>query len=358
MAQGFWNKVGNMFLRNTGLQKPGNIDSFKGAGSKKTKSTKSTKNDKTYVIAPYDSDSIYKSLGGGAKASDYSSGGGGGYAVSKGDISGLLKSYEQAAAANRQNAKSTYDTTRSDLLTSLKRFQEQNAKDVQNQKQSYLAEQSGLESARESANRQSRISASARGLGGSGLQQLAQLQNLLGQSEEISKAAGQNQSAMDKLALALTQKQEDTDTNIAKALKTYNDAIASINSNLAVQKAQAIEQNEREYRNALNQARAQAAASASNASSMAREVNASARAAADQIINRLTGINTNLEKTLKGLNSSKKKDKQAAMHASNVALNELLAINNDVGLDAATYKRAKNNINKLLYNYNFINSIK
>ena len=215
-------------------------------------SKKSTKSKKLYTgLSDYGNYNTTTTTGG-----SYSASGVRPYKVEKTDISGLLKSYEDEAASNRAIAKSTYDTTRNDLLTSLKRFQEQNAKDVQNQKQSYLSEQSGLESARESANRQSRISTSARGLGGSGLQQLAQLQNLLGQSEEISKAAGSNQAAMDKLAAALTEKQEDTDTNIAKALQTYNDAIKAINSNLKTQRETAIAKNNQAYTDALNAMRA------------------------------------------------------------------------------------------------------
>ena len=44
------------------------------------------------------------------------------YTVTKADISGLLKAYEDQAASARNTAQTTYDTTRNDLLTSLKRF--------------------------------------------------------------------------------------------------------------------------------------------------------------------------------------------------------------------------------------------
>ena len=189
-----------------------------------------------------------------------SSGGGGGYNVAKADISGLLAAYDQQADAARQVAETKYNNTRNDLLTSLKRFQEQNARDVANQKQGYLSEQANLESAREQANRQNRISASARGIGGSGLQQLAQLQNLMGQSAEVSQAANKNQTAMDKLATLLREYEEDNATKMQRNEDERTKTLNSIASTLASQKAQAIAENEQRYVNALNSARAQAAA--------------------------------------------------------------------------------------------------
>lgn len=183
-------------------------------------------------------------------ASDYSGGSGGGSGGGYSsrsrvpDISGLLAAYDQQADASRKIAQNSYDTTRNDLLTSLKRFQEQNAKDVENQKQGYLAEQSGLDYAREQANRQNRVAASARGLGGSGLQQLAQLQTLMSQGEDISQAAASNQKAMDNLRAVLQQKEDDYNTNLSKAQSTLDSTLAQIEANLAQQKAQAIYENE------------------------------------------------------------------------------------------------------------------
>lgn len=185
------------------------------------------------IVGDYDDSEAY---GGG--------GYGGGYGSAVPDISGLLAAYDQQADASRQIAQNSYDTTRNDLLTSLKRFQEQNAKDVANQKQGYLAEQSSLDFAREQANRQNRVAASSRGLGGSGLQQLAQLQTLMSQSEDVSQAALSNQKAMDTLRQALQQKEDDTNTNLAKAQSTLDNALKQIEANLAQQKAEAIYKNQ------------------------------------------------------------------------------------------------------------------
>lgn len=175
----------------------------------------------------------------GLVSSSYSGGtpGYGGYYTL--DIGGMLRAYDQEAEANRNVVRQTYDTTRNDLLTSLKRFQEENAKNVANQQRTYLANQAALESARSEADRQTRISAAARGLGGSGLQQLAQLQNLLNQGQQISDTASANQGVMDNLRTALARYEEDTDNKLQNALNTYNNALTSINATLAKQKADA-----------------------------------------------------------------------------------------------------------------------
>lgn len=355
------------------------------------KTTKTTY--KTSDLAGYDTNSLYKTYGGGS-----SSGGGGGYSVAKADISGLLDAYNQQAESARQVAETKYTNTRNDLLTSLKRFQEQNASDLAryrdqnalelnryreqnaadtlNQKQNYLANQASLESAREQANRQNRISASARGLGGSGLQQLAQLQNLLGQSEEISRAAGSNQTAMDKLATLLREYEEDSSTRLrnyeadmAKQLSEYQEdsdtklrqneeeranTLNSIASALANQRAAAIVQNEQAYTNALNQARAQAAASRASASSN----NNAARQAANKVLGVVSNLTTKLNKELTevaNMSNSQRKKLYGTSDVSKIKsqikndyMSELSTLQADYGFGSDISKTAQNNINTLL----------
>lgn len=331
------------------------------SGSTSKNKTKSSKKD---------SYKTYSNLGNYASLS-YTTGGssGGGYTPVKADISGLLAAYEKQAEANKNTAKLTYDTTRNDLLTSLKRFQEQNAKDVDSQRRSYLSEQASLESAREQADRNSRISASARGLGGSGLQQLAQLQNLLNQGQDISELAGENQSIMDKLASALQQKQEDTDTNIANALKTYNDTINNIDSTLANQKAQAIYENEQAYAQALNSARAQAAASrASSTTTNYGNVLQSLLDSSNVDLRKLANsskTNTIREYASKaGLDLSGYKDSYIQKNKSDIKESIARAIANNTNsyvqnalqsynLSNSAYSGLKNDINSMLKYYGF-----
>ena len=206
--------------------------SFWNPVKKTTKSKKTTpKIDNTYTSVL--SDSVYDDGYGS------SGGSGGGYSAPTLDISGLLRAYQAQADSDKASAKQLYDTTRSDLLTSLKRFQDQNAKDVENQQRAFLSNQAALESARAQADRQNRIASSARGLGGSGLQQLAQLQNLMTQGQDISDLATDNSQKMNTLREALQQMQTDTDTKLNTALTTYNNALKSIDAALAKSKAEA-----------------------------------------------------------------------------------------------------------------------
>ena len=171
------------------------------------------------------------------KSNTVSTGGSGGYYTL--DITNMLKAYDQQAEADRAIAKQTYDSKRTDLLTSLKRFQEQNAKDVERQQRVYLSDQAALESAIAQADRQNRINAASRGLGGSGLQQLAQLQNLLSQGQTISDMATENQGTLEKLRTALANEEEDTQTSLTNLADVYDNALKSISAQLATNKANA-----------------------------------------------------------------------------------------------------------------------
>jgi hypothetical protein len=230
--------------------------------------------------------------------------GGGGYGGSNIDLSGILSAYDQAAAANKATAKQTYETTRGDLLTSLKRYQEENAKNVENQKRSYLLGQSALESARAEADRQSRIGTSARGLAGSGLQQLAQLQNLISQGQDISNLATENQQTMDALRTALAQRQEDTDTKLANALAVYNNALSSIEAETATNKANIQYQAQEAEANRRASAAAQAA---SNKLALA-QMTAQARDAAAGASSKVAALLENFRKDISGTRSTKKQN--------------------------------------------------
>lgn len=153
------------------------------------------------------------------------------------DLNTALDRYRQEIETSRNLAQQSYNDTADNLLTSLKRYQEQNAKDVENQKRSYLSGQSALDSARSEADRNTRISAAARGLGGSGLQQLAMLQNLISQGEEVSDLAQDNQNEMDTLRKALAQREEDYDTSIKKARQTLDNTLNQLNTNLSNKEA-------------------------------------------------------------------------------------------------------------------------
>ena len=267
----------------------------------------------------------------------YSSGYGG-YTPVKGDISELLKSFENYASTasgnaearyqnilknlessyntSRADAETSYNNKRSDLLTSLKRYQQQFEKDTQAQRQAFLTNQAALESTREAANRSLRNSMAARGLGGSGLQQLAMLQNVLGQSAEVSKLANQNQTTMYNLRNLLNQQQEDYDTDIARAQEAYDKGLrdiqttydlgknsalterdttlADIAADLVMRKQNAITDNENRYIDAVNSARAQAAAYSAQAKQNAQNLS-------NQVINAYNTTTSTLASQLENL---------------------------------------------------------
>lgn len=311
------------------------------AKDKKKKKDKPSTKLLSYNYNPY--------KGSTSSGGSYSASGTRWYDVTKGDISGLLQSYEDQAASARNTATSTYNTTRNDLLTALKRYQEKNASDVLNQKQSYLTEQASLESARESANRQSRISAAARGLGGSGLQQLAQLQNMIGQSEEVSQAANKNQAAMTDLINQLREYTEDNESKQKSNLETYQNTLNSIASTLANQRAEAIANNEQRYIDAIN-ARNAAAAQYSYSSSPG---NSESYDYTDAVRGGLTSMEKTLTSALKSASKLKKRKQGAAVESAvSAALKSLDALNSTYGL-GKNYNTATKNINSLLKQYKF-----
>ena len=186
-----------------------------------------------------------------------SSGGGSGY-----NLSGVLSAYDQSAAADRALAQQVYDTTVRNLNTaldrardsynvgvsntnnaynltadnlrrSLERYQADNKRFVENQKRSYLADQASLEDARFQADRQTRIDAASRGLGGSGLQQLAQLQNLISQGNDISKLALENQGVMDDLRTDLANYTEDNEAQLRQAQQNRDTSLANLLTTLS-----------------------------------------------------------------------------------------------------------------------------
>ena len=148
------------------------------------------------------------------------------------NLSDAYNRYREDYTTNKANLENTYNTTASNLLKSLQRFQDQNAADVKSQRQDFLTNQSALETARAEADRQLRIDAARRGLGGSGLQQLAQLQTLLSQGQEVSKLANANQESMDTLRKALTQEMEDYNDDLKEAQNLRDTSLSALDTEL------------------------------------------------------------------------------------------------------------------------------
>lgn len=273
------------------------------------------------------------------------------------------------------NANQNYETTRGNLLTSLKRFQEENAKNVENQKRAYITDQAALEAARLEADRQTRINNAARGLGGSGLQQLAQLQNLISQGQDISNLAASNQSEMDALRTQMTQAQEDYNTDLAAAeqarkntvanletvlnnakadtttgeadaLATYNTALQGIEANLANQIADA------NYNFGQNVYSASRAASSGNTSNDSG-INAVLQYYQDDLSDSLSSIKNADNKTLKALKETYGLSKKASnSDLANAMVKETLGYGASTGLNENQYNIFNSNLKTILKNAN------
>lgn len=196
------------------------------------------------------------------------SGGGGTITPQRVDLTDILASYEQGAAAQRKTIEDSRESQRQSLLTSLKRFQDETAEARRQQRRSYNASRADLEGQAFMSNRQVAQSAAARGLGGSGLQQLAQLQNQINQGQATDKLAQSNTDVLKQLATAAQSKEEDTNTALQNLDTESANKIAAIEANNAQARANLQYQEAVRYEEARQQAEALAAQlSASNASS-------------------------------------------------------------------------------------------
>ena len=383
-----WNKVGKdlsgFFVTNTKPYKISSaiVDRYSTNSSKNKTST--TKKNEANINNTYDtSDYVNSLIGQGA------TGGSGGYYTL--DISGMLNAYNQQAASDQATAKLNYDTARNDLLTSLKRYQDQyntsredlttsfnrykdqyntsrndlatalnrykeeNALDRQNQQKAYTSDQAALEAAVQQADRQNRISAAARGLGGSGLQQLAQLQTLLSQGQTVSDMATQNQSVMDALKKALIQKEEDTNNSLEKLRKEYvakeedtNRAMEALRKDYANKEADVntgLDKLLASYNNTLNNisaqlARNKAEAEMARANSYVRPSGGSSGITAAEASSYGSDIAGQLSTIVRNYQTAKNGTSNTTTYAQSLNALDSLGLNQNSSL----YKQAKNNL--------------
>lgn len=148
-------------------------------------------------------------------------------------LSDYIERFREDTKTKKERLEKSYDTQSSNLLKSIERFRDENAQNVADQRRAYLTNQAALESARAEADRQSRISAAARGLGGSGLQQLSQLQNLINQSQDISEVATENQTVMDNLRKALAEANQDYQDTSSKLEDSRRSDLADLDTALS-----------------------------------------------------------------------------------------------------------------------------
>ena len=224
---------------------------------------------------------------GGSNSSSSSSGGG--YAApNRIDIQPMIDAYTSAANARKNTLQTTANQQRSDLLNSIKRFQEQTARSQEIQRDAFNASRADLEEAAFQADRANRISAAARGIGGSGLQQLSQLQTLMEQNSSISDLAKENTNVQTELARNLAEYEEDTNTSIQNLMANLANSLSEIDASLGNQIANLRYQEDTRYETARQNA-------LENAMNRAESQRASERAARNSYAQALADYENNLK---------------------------------------------------------------
>lgn len=284
------------------------------------------------------------------------SGGGGGYSVNPIDLTPMIDAYNQAATAQKNTIQQNVASRRQDLLTSIKRFQEDTVRNQELQRQNYMAGRADLEEAAFMADRANRASAAARGIGGSGLQQLAQLQNLLAQGKEINTLAKENINVQADLRRQLAEKQEDTDTAIQDLLASEANQLAAIDADTA----SAIANLQYQERVRQEEARQNAAAAASNynlqLAQYQNELNSKYGTGIGLLQSEEIALADNL---IKANSLSGKKKKEAQEIALQNALDNINYIANggEYGLNSSYYTTARQRINALYNQKDNVNSL-
>lgn len=202
---------------------------------------------------------------GGGSGSSSSSSGGGYAAPNRIDIQPMIDAFTNAANARKNTLQTTANQQRSDLLNSIKRFQEQTARSQEIQRDAFNASRADLEEAAFQADRANRISAAARGIGGSGLQQLSQLQTLMEQNSSISDLAKENTNVQTELAKNLANYEDETNTAIQNLMANLANSLTQIDADLGNQIANLRYQEDTRYEqarqaameNAMNRAQSQ-----------------------------------------------------------------------------------------------------
>lgn len=188
------------------------------------------------------------------------------------------QSLADALATNLKTLETSEATQRENLLTSLRRYQEDNAKARGQQQSSFNASRADLEAQAFMANRAATQSAAARGLGGSGLQQLAQLQNIINQSGEVNKLATANTETLNALSQELARQEEDTTTNLntlAKEMQNKRESLTTEQKNtlneLMAEEANKLQEIEANATSLREQLKYQEAVRAENARTQAEQ---------------------------------------------------------------------------------------
>lgn len=236
----------------------------------KTTPKKSLSNTKTLGAASQAATGALAGLLGGGSGSSSSSGGGG--VANRIDMTPMINSLREGAAANKKTISDRYAAERNRLSQQLKQYQENTATARRQAMESYNSARADLEEDAYMNMRAAQQSAASRGLGGSGLQQLAQLSSQIESSNQTSNLSEQNTDTQNELTKALKDMEEQINTGISEANMNEKNEIAQIDANTASAIAQAQYQEEVRFQNALAEAAARNAAIAAQDRAADREL--------------------------------------------------------------------------------------
>ena len=208
-------------------------------------------------------------LGGGSSSSS-----GGGGVANRIDMTPYINSLKEGAAANKKTISDTYAAQRNQLAQQLKQYQENTATARRQAMEAYNSARADLEEDAYMNMRAAQQSAASRGLGGSGLQQLAQLSSQIESSNQTSNLSEQNTDTQNELTKALKDMEQQINTGINDLTTEERNKITEIDANVSQAIAQAQYQEEVRYQQALAEAAARNAAIAAQRDATNRELQA------------------------------------------------------------------------------------
>ena len=287
----------------------------------------------------------------------YVGGGGGASAGSKIDLTPYINALHEGAAANKKTISDTYSAQRNQLAQALKQYQENTATARQQAMDAYNSARADLEEQSYMNMRAAQQSAASRGLGGSGLQQLAQLSSQIESSNQTSDLSESNTETQNELTKALKDYEDTINTQTNDLLTEERNKITEIDANVAQTIAQAQYQEEVRYQEALQQAAAQNASIAASArqaaAQYALENSGTLDALNTSLSNNLSDAISDLDKIFKG--SGSRKSKETSLNSTYDTYKSLFqeALSNTNGSQAANnyYNYYLNQLNSALKRY-------
>lgn len=192
--------------------------------------------------------------------------GGGGVSAQRINLDEAINALRGTAESKKALVREKESTARQTLLDYITKIQDQSAREKQRQIEQYGKTRSDIEEQSFMSQRAAASGASSRGLGGSGLQQLAQLQSQIAAGKETSEAAAKNTELQQELAKQLEAAQKEYTTQKLASERGEAAQLADIESELGQQISATRLAEAQRYEQARMQAQAASASAAAQAS--------------------------------------------------------------------------------------------